>query len=70
MRLIIWRNLSRLARTEYLDEISFKVFFIKNAFLMTCKNYPVPAKRDLLHNLDLTFTSKESRLPERSFFFM
>ena len=36
---------------------------------MTCKNYPVPAKRDLLHNLDLTFTSKESRLPERSFFF-
>ena len=36
---------------------------------MTCKNYPVPAKRDLLHNLDLTFTSKESRLPE-SFFFM
>lgn len=37
---------------------------------MTYKNYPVPARQDLLHNLDLTFTNKESRLPERNFFYV
>ena len=37
-------NLSRSAGTGYLDEIPFKLSFpVKNTFLITYKNYPVPA---------------------------
>ena len=39
-----------------------KSFPLKNTFLITCKNYPVPARRNVFHNRNLAFKNEESYL--------
>ena len=40
---------------------------MKNTFLITRKNYPVPPRRDAFHNRNLAFTNKESHLSRTIF---
>ena len=55
------RNSSRLAGTGYLGENPFKYSFsFKNTFLITCKNHPVSARREVFQNRDLAFKNEKS----------
>lgn len=54
---------------RYLDEIIFKKYFPpKKTFLMTCKNYLVPARQDVFYSRDLVFTNEESLLSRMNLF--